>query len=69
MKRKQKKIKNNSNIDISYSSTHRYEYDTIDITQGDYSSDQKLNDDEFSEFDDELDCIRDQQYHGKKSYK
>ena len=62
-KRKQKKSKNNSKADISENNTYRNEHDTIGIPQDVDSSNWRINDNEYSEFDDELSSIRDQEYH------
>ena len=51
-KRKQKKRKNNSKVDISESNTHRSEHDTTGIPLEVESSNQRLNNNENSEFED-----------------
>ena len=57
-----KEKKKNSIVDISESYRCRCEHDTIDIPQEDNNSGQKLNGDEFIEFDGKIDGITDQPY-------
>ena len=67
-KNRKRKGKNNSKVDISDSNAHRSEHDMIHIPHEASSSDQKLNSNEYDEFDVELDSIRDQSYNGIKFY-
>ena len=52
MKKRQQNKKNNSDVDISHSNTHRSEHDTRGIPQKVDSSNQRINDNEYGKIDD-----------------
>ena len=58
----QKIRKTNLRINISENNKHRCEHHMIDIPHEDISDDKKLNEDEFTKFDEEMDGIIDQPY-------
>ena len=62
-KRRQKKRRKYSKIDFSENNTCSSELVTIDIPQTIDSSDQRLYNNKYGEFDGKCDGIRDQEYH------